>query len=324
VSCSISLRCCSLILGERIITCTDVSALPFPLPSDSTEDEMKDHRKEVRRDLADLQPWALVYYGEPGEIAITLQERFFPSVRVIRIHTDLGVHEMAYLHPDTLTDKVNSSAGNLDEALNALRKNSAANPRQPQLRIRSHHRYRTDIERDRPGQMYVKWSVSHYGPAMMVERESCGEVDLGHLEYMEDDFKYWLRDNLVSVFITALRQPLMVSRTGTSSHVRRRHRVRHHRPRLLLPAPPDRQGPLLLGRRRVPRGIRHPLRVRRRSRRKVAGIHDAQTPGGAQDPVLCGPWGVSDPGRDEAGLQDVQGEEVRWISQDKGAVHRRC
>lgn len=125
-----------------------------------------------------------------------MQEQFFPSVEVIRLNVDLGVHEIAYLAPDTDLNKAGFIADKLNDVIDVLRKNSMANPRQPHLRVRYHQRYQMDLQEDRPGQMWARWNVGFWGPSMMVEKESYEVVALAK---MEDDFKDWLWNATVSI-----------------------------------------------------------------------------------------------------------------------------
>jgi hypothetical protein len=182
---------------SRIITCTNISALPFKAPAlDISDDDLRQHNRTIRRDLLDLKPWAMVYQGEPTERILDVQSAFFPTVKVIRINVNQGVHEMDYLNPGGLDDKESWTAGQVVKMTAMLRKQALVRSTGlPELRVRYHHRYVWDMQEDRPGQMLVCWRVKAWGQSVVVAQQSYDVVDL---DRMEDDFKDWLWKNKVS------------------------------------------------------------------------------------------------------------------------------
>jgi hypothetical protein len=148
--------------------------------------------RTIRQDLLYLQPWAIICKGMPAESVLKLQEYAFPSATVVRCNTNTALQEMPYIFEESAPAKARAEwlIENTNSAIRALHKRSLTKRfGLPALRFRYHNNYVSDLRKDQPGQMFVRWTATEWNRYTVVEKESCA---LTQLETMQEDLRDWL------------------------------------------------------------------------------------------------------------------------------------
>jgi hypothetical protein len=86
----------SLLTSRRIIECSQSSPLPINLQQPAfVKRPAKRFATETRLIHTHCRPWLLIFKGHPHRSVLTLYERFFPGIELLKIVVDSGLFQLA-------------------------------------------------------------------------------------------------------------------------------------------------------------------------------------------------------------------------------------